>query len=117
MVHMHVCETRGQFLQGKKLFGCSPVAHLDHIGVLNDRLSMAHCVWLTDDDIDRVAARGTIVIHNPASNGKLGSGRMRFDEMLRRNVRLGSGDRRLRQQRHAEYVRSDATGGRSAQSQ
>ena len=89
MMHMHVCETKGQFLQGSKLFGCSPVAHLDRIGVLNDRLSMAHCVWLTDDDIDRVAARGTIVIHNPASNGKLGSGRMRFDDMLRRGVRLG----------------------------
>jgi len=89
MVHMHVCETKGQFFQGQKLFGCSPVAHLDRIGVLNDRLSMAHCVWLTNEDIDRAAARGTIVIHNPASNGKLGSGRMRFDEMLRRKVRVG----------------------------
>jgi cytosine/adenosine deaminase-related metal-dependent hydrolase len=89
MVHMHVCETKGQFLQGKNLFGCSPVAYLDRIGVLNERLSMAHCVWLTDDDIERVAARGTIVIHNPASNGKLGSGRMRFDDMLRRKVRVG----------------------------
>ena len=89
MVHMHVCETKGQFLQGHKLFGCTPVAHLDRIGVLNERLSMAHCVWFTDDDIDRVADRGAIVIHNPASNGKLGSGRMRFDEMLRRNVQVG----------------------------
>ena len=89
MVHMHVCETKGQFLQGHKLFGCTPVAHLDRIGALNERLSMAHCVWLTDEDIDRVAERGAIVIHNPASNGKLGSGRMRFDEMLRRNVQVG----------------------------
>lgn len=89
MVHMHVCETKGQFIQGKELFGTTPVAHLDKIGVLTDRLSMAHCVWLTDEDIDRVAARGTIVIHNPASNGKLGSGRMRFDDMLKRGVRLG----------------------------
>ena len=89
MVHMHVCETKGQFQQGHKLFGCSPVENLDRIGVLNERLSMAHCVWLTDDDIARVAANGTIVIHNPASNGKLGSGRMRFDEMLRRKVRVG----------------------------
>lgn len=89
MVHMHVCETKGQLLQGQTLFGCTPVAHLDRIGVLDERLSMAHCVWLTDDDIARVAARGTIVIHNPASNGKLGSGRMRFDEMLQRNVRVG----------------------------
>ena len=98
MVHMHVCETKGQFFQGQKFFGCSPVAHLDRIGVLNDRLSMAHCVWLTDDDIGRVADRGTTVIHNPASNGKLGSGRMRFDEMLRRNVRVGTRHRRFWQQ-------------------
>ena len=79
MIHMHVCETKGQFLQGKQLFGTTPVTYLDKIGVLTDRMSMAHCVWLTDDDIERVAARGTIVVHNPASNGKLGSGRMRFD--------------------------------------
>jgi cytosine/adenosine deaminase-related metal-dependent hydrolase len=89
MIHMHVCETKAQFMQGQALFGTSPVAYLDKIGVLTDRLSMAHCVWLTDDDIERVAARGTIVVHNPASNGKLGSGRMRFDDMLKRGVRLG----------------------------
>ena len=89
MVHMHVCETKGQFLQGKLLFGVSPVCHLDKIGVLTDRLSMAHSVWLTDEDIERTAARGTVVIHNPASNGKLGSGRMRFDDMLKKGVRLG----------------------------
>jgi 5-methylthioadenosine/S-adenosylhomocysteine deaminase len=89
MIHMHVCETKGQFLQGKKLFGTSPVCHLDSIGVLTDRLSMAHCVWLTDEDIERTAARGAVVIHNPASNGKLGSGRMRFDDMLSKGVRLG----------------------------
>jgi len=89
MVHMHVCETKGQFLQGKILFGMSPVCHLDKIGTLTDRLSIAHGVWLTDEDIERVAARGTIVVHNPASNGKLGSGRMRFDDMLRKGVKLG----------------------------
>jgi cytosine/adenosine deaminase-related metal-dependent hydrolase len=89
MIHMHVCETKGQFLQGKSLFGTSPVCHLDSIGVLSDRLSMAHCVWLTDEDIERIAAQGAVVIHNPASNGKLGSGRMRFDDMLRKGVRLG----------------------------
>jgi 5-methylthioadenosine/S-adenosylhomocysteine deaminase len=89
MVHMHVCETKGQFLQGKVLFGVSPICHLDKIGVLTDRLSMAHCVWFTDEDIERAGARGTVVIHNPASNGKLGSGRMRFEDMLRHGVRLG----------------------------
>ena len=89
MIHMHVCETKGQFIQGKALFGETVVAHLDKIGLLNDRVSMAHCVYFTDDDIRRVAEKGAIVIHNPASNGKLGSGRMRFDDMLRAGVRVG----------------------------
>ena len=88
MVHIHVCETKGQFLQGRKLFGKTVVAHLDEIGFLSDRVSMAHCVWLTDDDIDRVVRSGAVAVHNPASNGKLGSGRMRFDDMLRRGVQL-----------------------------
>ena len=88
-VHIHVCETKGQFLQGRKLFGTTVVAHLDELGILNERLSMAHCVWLTDADVERVAGKGAVVIHNPASNGKLGSGRMRFDDMLRRGARVG----------------------------
>jgi 5-methylthioadenosine/S-adenosylhomocysteine deaminase len=89
MIHIHVCETKGQFLQGRKLFGATPVAHLDDIGFLSERVSMAHCVWLTEDDIERVARTGAIAVHNPASNGKLGSGRMRFDTMLRRGARVG----------------------------
>ncbi len=31
--HVHVCETNGQFLQGRKLFGTSVVAHLDENGI------------------------------------------------------------------------------------
>lgn len=88
-LHVHVCETKGQFLQGRKLFGRTPVAHLDEIGILNERMSMAHCVWFTDDDIRRTADRGTVAIHNPASNGKLGSGLMRFDDMVAAGVRVG----------------------------
>ena len=88
-LHVHVCETKGQFLQGRKLFGHTPVAHLDEIGILNERMSMAHCVWFTDDDIRRTADRGTVAIHNPASNGKLGSGLMRFDDMVAAGVRVG----------------------------
>ena len=43
-MHIHVCETKGQYLQGLKLFGVSPVMHLDRLGVLNERLSMAQDV-------------------------------------------------------------------------
>jgi cytosine/adenosine deaminase-related metal-dependent hydrolase len=88
-LHAHVCETKGQFLQGRKLFGCTVVEHLDKLGLLNERLAMAHCVWLTDADVERIARQGALAIHNPASNGKLGSGRMRFDELMRLGARVG----------------------------
>lgn len=87
-LHMHVAETKGQYLQCMKMFGQSPVARLADVGILTDRLSMAHCVWLTDADLALVAAAGTTVVHNPASNGKLGSGRMRLPEMLAAGVRV-----------------------------
>ena len=107
-IHVHVCETKGQFLQGRKLFGATVVAHLDEIGLLNERLSMAHCVWLTENDIERVARKGAVAIHNPASNGKLGSGRMRFDAMLRRGVRVGLATDGSGSNDTAEHVRGDA---------
>lgn len=88
-MHMHVAETKGQFLRGRELFGSTPIAHLDRLGLLGDRMSMAHCVWLTDEDLELVSERGATVIHNPASNGKLGSGRMRLKEMIAAGVRVG----------------------------
>ncbi len=89
MVHIHVAETKGQAIQGRRQFGRSVIEHLDRVGLLDEILSMAHCVWLSDSDIALVAARGAVVVHNPASNGKLGSGRMRFDRMLAAGVRVG----------------------------
>src|SRR5690606_9862452 len=71
MVHIHVAETRGQAITAQRKFGRSLVSHLDAVGLLNERLSMAHCVWISDKDIALIAERGATVIHNPASNGKL----------------------------------------------
>jgi len=88
-VHIHVAETKGQYLQAKQLYGMSPVAHLGRIGLLNERLSMAHCIWLTRSDVNLLAKTGVTAIHNPASNCKLGSGTMRLDEMIAADVRLG----------------------------
>jgi len=55
-------------------FGRSSVAQLDHIGLLGPRLACAHAVHVSAPDIDRLAATGTVVVHNPVSNMRLGSG-------------------------------------------
>ncbi len=48
--------------------------YLQRIGYLSDRTSLAHCVWLTDADIDILAETKSTVVHNPLSNLRLSSG-------------------------------------------
>ena len=85
-IHLHVGEAKSHAVRNRELFGDSLVARLDRLGVLGPDVSMAHCVWLDDDEIDRAARAGASIVHNPASNLKLGSGVARVRRMLAAGV-------------------------------
>ena len=72
--HAHLLETKAQRLLAQEKYGCSAVEHLEQIGYLGDRTSLAHCVWLDDVEIATLAATQSTVVHNPLSNLRLGSG-------------------------------------------
>ncbi|MFB2936415.1 amidohydrolase [Aerosakkonemataceae cyanobacterium BLCC-F154] len=72
--HSHLLETKAQQLLAQEKYGCSAVEHLNRIGYLSSRTSLAHCVHLTDDDIKILAETQSTVVHNPLSNLRLGSG-------------------------------------------
>jgi 5-methylthioadenosine/S-adenosylhomocysteine deaminase len=72
--HAHLLETKAQQLLAQEKYGCTAVAHLRDLGFLGPRTSLAHCVWLTDADIEILAATRSTVVHNPLSNLRLGSG-------------------------------------------
>ena len=72
--HCHLLETKAQEKLAQEKYGCTAVAHLQQIGYLNNRTSLAHCVWLTDADIAILAETKATVVHNPLSNLRLGSG-------------------------------------------
>ncbi len=74
MVVIHLAETRWEDSEIRRRQGMSPVAYLDHLGLLNDHLLAVHCVVLDDRDINIMAERGVRVAHCPESNLKLGSG-------------------------------------------
>lgn len=74
VLHMHVDETRDDAAAAHSAYGRSAVRHLADIGVLSPALSLAHGTWLEPADIDLLAATGAMVIHNPVSNMRLGSG-------------------------------------------
>ena len=70
----HVAETRDEVRIIGERFGCTPVEHLDRLGLLDERLIAAHCVHLTDDDLRTLVERRVVVSHNPQSNMKISSG-------------------------------------------
>lgn len=93
-MQLHVLETRVQDAACRARFadgGWSGVRALAEWGVLGPDVSMAHCVWLDDDDLDLIAAAGGVVVHNPAANLRLRSGRARVRELLDRGVPVGVG--------------------------
>lgn len=72
--HSHLLETRAQEKLAQEKYGCTAVEHLKKIGFLSDRTTLAHCVWLNDNDIAILAETKSTVVHNPLSNLRLGSG-------------------------------------------
>jgi 5-methylthioadenosine/S-adenosylhomocysteine deaminase len=87
----HLAESKVQAVLGYKRYGHSLVAHLEALGFLGPRLSAAHGIWLDADDISRLAAAGTGVVHNPMSNLRLGSGIAPARALTDAGVNLGIG--------------------------
>ena len=87
----HLAESQAQAVLGERRYGRSLVAHLDSLGVLSDRLSVAHAIWVSDADIGLLAAADVTAIHNPLSNLRLGSGIAPVRRMIERGLRVGLG--------------------------
>jgi guanine deaminase len=87
----HLAESKVQAVLGYKKYGRSLVAHLDKLALLGPRLSAAHGIWLDADDISRLAATGTGVVHNPMSNLRIGSGVAPARALLDAGVSFGIG--------------------------
>jgi 5-methylthioadenosine/S-adenosylhomocysteine deaminase len=73
-VHTHASENLDEIALVEAERGMRNVVYLDHIGLANERLILAHCVWLDEEEKRIIKERGIKVSHCPGSNLKLGSG-------------------------------------------
>lgn len=87
----HIAETKRELDDSVKEKGASPVAYLERIGFLNDRVIAAHMVWPQGTDIAILKRRGVGVVHNPQSNMKLASGVAPVPKMMAEGVLVGLG--------------------------
>ncbi len=70
----HLAESRAQTVASRNRFGKSIVAYLDSLGMIDERFSGAHGVWLDEEDAMILGGHGASVSHNPGANLRLGSG-------------------------------------------
>jgi len=90
-IHIHLSETINENKNCLSVYGKSPTHHLADLGVFDLPTIAAHGVHLSDEDISILKQHKVSVIHNPASNLKLGSGVMRAAEAAERGINVGLG--------------------------
>ncbi|MDW7669003.1 MAG: amidohydrolase family protein, partial [Bacillota bacterium] len=90
-IHSHFYETKWQKLSADDGL-ISPLQRLKNYDLLNEHTSLAHSIWVDDNDLDSIADHQASVISNPSSNLFLGSGVFPLKKYLKRkiNIALGS---------------------------
>lgn len=90
-IHIHVAETNTEFRDIKKQYGKTPVEHLESLGLFEYKVLAAHCVHLTENDMEIMARYDVGVAHNPESNMKLASGIAPVPQMLEAGIAVALG--------------------------
>ena len=90
-MQVHLSETKKEHDECIARHGLTPMAYFEKLGVLDSPVYAAHCVWVTDEDLDIAARHGLIIAHNPTSNLKLGSGFAPIPEAMAKGIRIALG--------------------------
>lgn len=74
-IQLHLSETREEHQEAlSRNRGKTPAQALAAAGVFEGRVTAAHCVWVSQEDMALLAEKGATAVHCPVSNLKLGSG-------------------------------------------
>jgi 5-methylthioadenosine/S-adenosylhomocysteine deaminase len=90
-VHMHLLESQRQRQWLDARYPGGVVKFLDGIGLLSPRLTVAHGVWLDDEDCALLAERGVTVVLNTSSNLRLRSGMAPVRMFQRHGIKFAFG--------------------------
>lgn len=70
---------------------CSTIEYLKSTGILETKPLLAHCVTVSDTDIETIFATGSKIAHCPKSNAKFGHGYAPFERFCDLGVTVGLG--------------------------
>ncbi len=90
-IHMHMNETLDEINGCLKDYGKRPFEVVNETGLLELGMLAAHCVHLSDDEIEIMVEKKVRVAHNPGSNMKISSGIAPIEKLIDRGLTVGVG--------------------------
>ena len=90
-MQIHLSETKKEHNECIERHGMTPCAWFEKMGILDVPTAAAHCVCVTDEDMESMKRKNVSAIHNPTSNMKLGSGFAPIPTMLERGINVALG--------------------------
>lgn len=90
-IHIHLAETKKEVDDCIAQYGKTPIELMDSLGMFEIHTLAAHCVHLSENDIDIMKRKNVKVAHNPGSNLKLASGIAPVPQLLKAGVCVALG--------------------------
>lgn len=90
-LHTHSNESIDDVELAKKMYGKRPLEHLFDYGIVGPNVVLAHCVWLSNTEIEMIKKTNTRVAHCPIANMKLADGVAAIPKLLENRIKVGLG--------------------------
>ena len=90
-VHLHVSESQEQVKNSLQAHGKTPVAHLEALGIFDGNCIAAHCLAVSDEDLDILARHLVTVAHTPITYMKLAMGVNDLSRFTARSIPIALG--------------------------
>lgn len=87
-IHVHLSESESEIEQIREKYHCTPIEMAEKNGLFDVPAVAAHCVQITESDMDILKRKDVSVVTNPASNMKLGNGFAPVPEMLEKGINV-----------------------------
>ena len=87
-LNIHLSETRYEVAQSLEKYNMTPTKYLDSLGFFEQKTLAAHCVHLSDEDMEILRKNNVSVAANPISNLKLGNGVAPIPKLLDMGVNI-----------------------------
>ncbi|MBB3172461.1 cytosine/adenosine deaminase-related metal-dependent hydrolase [Endobacter medicaginis] len=90
-LHTHLAEDHDEDRYCAEVYGCTPVEYLERVGWASHRTWVAHFIYPSKAEIDRLAHAGVCAVQCPCSNMMIGGGSLDAMDLRRRGMRVGLG--------------------------